>query len=341
MDPNSLDIEDQKIDYKNYKNIKDRFICPTKEVNPNHFIEPDIVSFMHLFPKLFKPNEKRFIEIYNCVHCNACKMGIARYYLKSKLNKAGFISNDTKIMANSFKKYGNPFNRDKFRFKIPNEVSEDSDTLFYLGCLSYAKVPNFTLNAIKYLLRNNIDFTILKKEFCCGIPAFEAGDTNTLNELINKNTEILNSYKKVICLCPACFDIFSNFYKNLNTEIYHISDYLKPSKIKKSGRLSIQHLCQLENRNKPTMHKINNILKESGYKIQEDEKHWCCGGGMGLVHIQKTIEKIARIRIHDFKGEIITTYCPSCYHVLKLFLRKEYGANSGPKLIDTFSLLLD
>jgi hypothetical protein len=59
---------------------------------------------------------------------------------------------------------------------------------------------------------------------------------------------------------------------------------------------------------------------------------------MGIMHIEKTIEKIARIRVNDFQGDILTTYCPSCYHVLKLFSRKE---KIPSKLVDIFTLLTE
>lgn len=101
----------------------------------------------------------------------------------------------------------------------------------------------------------------------------------------------------------------------------------------------VQHLCQLLNRGyQNIIPQVEQVLKESGFKIMENEKHWCCGGGMGIMHIEQTIEKIARIRVNDFQGELLTTYCPSCYHILKLFSRKE---KIKPKLVDTFKLLTE
>jgi len=335
---NAQSDENEEINYKNYKKIEYRYICPTKEVDPNHYMEPDLVTLLYLFPKLFKINKERFVEVFNCVHCNACKMDMARFYTKKKLIDNGFISNSTKIMRESFRKWGTPFNTNKYRVKIPETLQKDSDTLLFMGCLSYLKVPKFTQHAIEYLINKGIDFTILEHEFCCGIPAFESGDTESLSILMKDNKEILNRFKKIICLCPACFDIFSNFYTELEPEIVYISDYFVPLKKKRNEKISIQHLCQLEYRNRPTMEFVNNVLKQSGFIIMEDEKHWCCGGGMGMAHIENNIERIARIRVNDFHGEILTTYCPSCYHILKLFSRKE---KITPKLIDTFQLLTE
>lgn len=337
MDPQKK--VEKEIDYKNYKKIKDREICPTKEVDPEHFIEPDLASFLYLFPKTFKENVERFVELYNCVHCNRCLTSNARYYLKKYLNDKGFQSADTESMRESFQKYDTPFNQNDYRFDIPKGVPKDSDTLLFMGCLSYIKVPKYTLNAINYLLSKNIEFTILDKEICCGIPALDSGDLDMAKSLMEKNIEILNAYKKIICVCPACYDTFINYYEGLEPEIHFIAEHLEPLKNKSDETLSVQHLCQLEYRGASHIIKnVKQIYRESGFKLMEEEKLWCCGGGMGIMHIEKNIEKIARIRVNDFKGEILTTYCPSCYHILKLFGRKE---KIKPTLIDTFKLLTE
>jgi fumarate reductase (CoM/CoB) subunit B len=181
---------------------------------------------------------------------------------------------------------------------------------------------------------------VLEREICCGIPLIDSGEIEILQTLIEKNLRIFNSgYKKIICVCPACYDLFKNFYPGIKPELIYIADLLEPLKNKRSETLSIQHLCQLQYRGyEYVIPKVEKILTDSGFKIMQNEKHWCCGGGMGIMHIGKTIEKIARIRVNDFQGDILTTYCPSCYHVLKLFSRKE---KIVPQLIDTFKLLTE
>ncbi len=326
--------------FKNYKKIKDRQLCPTKEVDPEHFLEPDLAALLYLVQFLFKPDKKIFSDVFNCVHCNACKTSNSRYYLKRKLHNSGFVSRSTELILESYRKFDTPFNQSKYRLKIPEEISKDSDTLLFMGCLSTIKIPKYTLNAIRYLQSKEIHFTVLDKEVCCGIPLIDSGETEILEELMQKNVEIFNSgFKKVICLCPACFELFNHFYTGIKPEVVYVSDYLEPLKQKRSETLSIQHLCQLKYRGfDHVISQVEQVLKESGFQIMDNEKHWCCGGGMGIMHIEKTIEKIARIRINDFKGELLTTYCSSCYHVLKLFARKE---KIKPTLVDIFTLLTE
>jgi len=338
MDPQpdiNMDIE-----YKNYKSIENRNLCPTKEVNEEYFMEPNLACFLYLFQHLFKPTPKNFVEMFNCVHCNACNSSNSRYYLKRILHNSDLKSKTTEAMLESYRKFDTPFNQAKYRFKVPEEVPKDSDTLFFMGCLSTIKIPAYTLNAIKYLLSKGIDFTVLEEEICCGIPLVDSGETEMLESLMEKNKNIFNSgYKTIICLCPACFEFFNHFYTGIKPKVVYITDYLEPLKNKRSETLSIQHLCQLKYRGfEYVLTQVENVLRESGYKIMDHEKHWCCGGGMGIMHIEKTIEKIARIRVNDFHGELLTTYCSSCYHVLKLFAQKE---KISPKLVDIFTLLTE
>lgn len=339
LDPQSENLPG--IEYKKYKKPEDRDLCPTYEVDENHFMDPDLACFLSLFQFLFKPSNKNFIEIYNCVHCNACITSNSRYYLKRKLHNAGFISKYTTEMIESYKQYDIPYSQSEYRLKIPENIPKKSDTLLFMGCLSSIKVPEFTLNAINYMLSKGYHFTILERETCCGIPLLDSGESEILNTLMEKNIKIFNSggYKQIICVCPACYDVFNNYYDGIKPDVVFISDFLKPLENKKNEILSIQHLCQLEYRGrKDVKGQVEKVLKESGFKIKESEKHWCCGGGMGTMHIVKNIERIAKIRINDFNGDILTTYCPSCYYILKIFSKRE---KIKPKLIDIFKLLTE
>jgi Fe-S oxidoreductase len=84
---------------------------------------------------------------------------------------------------------------------------------------------------------------------------------------------------------------------------------------------------------------INNILNLLGYDVV-DIPHWCCGGGSGWMGRTDVIEEIARKRMSDFDREdldYVTTYCPSCWWILRRFSKK-YKIN--PKAVDLFELLL-
>jgi len=126
----------------------------------------------------------------------------------------------------------------------------------------------------------------------------------------------------------------------LKAEVKYISDYLKPSNVRKTGRVGVQHLCQLINRGKEGVDEIiDDILKNSGYKVV-DLPHWCCGGGSGWMGRTDVIEQIARKRMSDFDQKDLdyaTTYCPSCWWILRRFSKQ---CKIHPKAIDLFKLLL-
>ncbi|MHA1315890.1 MAG: heterodisulfide reductase-related iron-sulfur binding cluster [Candidatus Helarchaeota archaeon] len=112
---------------------------------------------------------------------------------------------------------------------------------------------------------------------------------------------------------------------------------MKPNRVTESGKtINIQHSCHLlyEGKKKLTKH-AEDILQKSGFNINHTP-HWCCGGGMGQIYILDTLEKIGRIRAGDFKESIVTTYCPSCYWMLKVYGKKE---KSNFELIDLYELL--
>jgi Fe-S oxidoreductase len=229
------------------------------------------------------------------------------------------------------------------RIKKPESIPKESDTLFFMGCLSTIRIPRYTEHALQYLLKENIDFTILETEKCCGWHLISSGLTKEFNVCRRENIEIFEKYKKIICLCPACYFLFNEYYKpemKVNIQIDYISDYLRPSKTKKEGSVAIQHLCQLKNRGREGVERfVESILEKSGFDVK-NVPHWCCGGGTGWVNRTDVIEAIARKRMEDFDKtgtDYATTYCPSCWWILYRFGKK---CKIKPEIRDLFELLL-
>ena len=229
------------------------------------------------------------------------------------------------------------------RIRKPKGIAKSSNTLFFMGCLSTIRIPRYTEHALQYLLKQKINFTILDKEICCGWPWFASGSMREFEICMQENIEIFKIYKKVICLCPACYFLFNEYYKpnmDKGIEFKYVSDYLKPTDEQKSGKVGIQHLCQLKNRGREGVDKLVNIvLEKSGYEVV-NVPHWCCGGGLGYMHRTDIIESVARKRMEDFnepKSDYATTYCPSCWWILQRFSRL---CRIESKAKDIFELLL-
>ncbi len=325
------------------KRIKDRENYPTKEIEPENFISDQKVKELVNNVENIKFEKKDFYKIYNCIHCGECPTEEKRIQLKQIFLKQGYSFEGWEELVDNFKKYRTPYPTNKMRIKLPEGIPEDSTTLFFMGCLSTIRIPNYTENAIKYLLKKEVNFTILDEEICCGWPWYVSGSLNELNTCMSENIEIFENYDRIICLCPACYHLFKNEYLSIlknKPEIKYISDYLTPTIEKKTGNVAFQHLCQLMFRGGEKTDKfVENIFKQSGYNII-DIPHWCCGHGIGRMHRIDIIDKIGEKRIEDFDKDnidYVTTYCVSCWWWLDRYGKK---FKIKPKIKDIFELLI-
>jgi len=324
------------------RRINGRKNYPTDEVDPKNFLSDESVKELINRKDEIKFSIEDYKKLYNCVHCGECETEIERIFLKKKFIEDGNRFEGLDEMREYFTKYRSPYPTNKMRIKQPKGIPIESDTLLFMGCLSTIRIPHYTEHALQYLLQRGIDFTILEEEICCGWHLKISGLDKEYEICKNENKDIFNSkkFKEIICLCPACYYLFKNEMDGLNADVKYVSDYLKHSTKSKSGRVGVQHLCQLMNRGKEEVDiLIDNILRESGYDVI-NVPHWCCGGGAGWMGRTDVIEEIARKRMSDFDREdldYVTTYCPSCWWILRRFSKQ---CKIQPKAIDLFELLL-
>jgi Fe-S oxidoreductase len=322
--------------------IKGRKNYPTDEVDPKNFLSDERVKELINNKDKIKFESNDYYRLYNCVHCGECETETERISLKQEFIEDGNSFEGINEMVEYFEKYRSPYPSNKMRIKRYKEISSESETLFFMGCLSTIRIPQYTQHALQYLIQREIDFTILDTEICCGWHLKISGLKKEYEICIKENREIFNkrNFKEIICLCPACYYLFKNEMDGLSADVKYISDYLKPLNGRKSGRVGVQHLCQLMNRGKEGVDKyIDDILKKIGYDVV-DVPHWCCGGGSGWMGRTDVIEEIARKRMSDFDREdlnYVTTYCPSCWWILRRFSKQ---CKIHPKAIDLFELLL-
>ncbi|HME52304.1 MAG TPA: (Fe-S)-binding protein [Candidatus Lokiarchaeia archaeon] len=321
-------------DKKPEQRVPGRRNFPSECVDPTNFLEnEDVEKLLNSSEPLTQDDA---LKIFNCVHCNECTTSDARARLMKKYVDEGNSFEGMEELVQNFKQHDTPYQTNKMRIKLPKGIPETSDRLFFMGCLSTIKIPQFTENALKYLLSRNIDFTTLKTETCCGYPVYASGLFDEYERVKAKNAEIFEEYQEVLCLCPACYFLFTTDYPKVSTRFTFIADYLQPPAEPKQGSVSIQHMCQMQNRGHPeTSVQETALLQESGYDVI-DIPHWCCGGGKGYMYRTDIIDKIAAIRMQDFAGDYMTTMCPGCYWIMKVYGGK---AKSHVRLKDMFELL--
>ncbi len=311
------------------------FYCPCREFDPDHFIPNEEVKWLieNQIKYVFKQED--YLRLYNCIHCNDCGTSEERFILKQKFLKDGNYIEGLEDLIKNLEMYGTPFTKNKSRVKVPEGIRKESKTLLYLGCFTSVKTPKYAESLINYLLKKGIEFTILNEEICCGYPILCNGEISEYEKLVKKNKAIFKErkYQRIITACPSCYMIFK---KNLNIKVEYFTEYLTPTKIKKSGSLIIQHACPLRNGEIPNIvENLEKLYKESGYNVLTRVPRTCCGGGVGHQLRTDIIETIALNRMNDFKeekgyiGEIkgennfITSYCPDAYWILKVFGKKK------------------
>jgi heterodisulfide reductase subunit D len=213
--------------------------------------------------------------------------------------------------------------------------------LFWVGCAGafddrYKKVVRaFT----KILVHLKIDFAVLgKEESCSGDPARRAGNEMLYQMQALRNIEIFKAYevKKIITICPHCYNIFRNEYPDLggNYEVYNYLQFLN-NKIKE-GKLKLS--SELFNNVSITYHdpcylgRANNIYSEprsilkhlTGNFVEMKRNRrfsLCCGAGGGQMfkEAEKGNKEIFIERTEDVLKtgtKIVATACPFCMTML-------------------------
>ena len=314
--------------------MKEDYKCPCKEVDPDNFLTNDQVEKLIATINSYKFTQEDYLKVYNCIHCNDCGTAEERFILKHKFLNDGNKIEGLDDVISTIEEYGTPFKLNKSRIKPISGVKKESKTLLYLGCFTKVKTPKYGENLVRYLLKNEVDFTILEEEVCCGYPILCTGETKTYDNLVRRNKALFveNGYEKIITACPSCYMVFKKEYQDLDIKIDYFTDYLKPTVKKKKGNLIIQHACPLRNGAiEGIVEKVEEIFKKSGYNVLESVPNECCGGGIGHQLRVEVINEIAQKRMEQFnvvniKGlseNYITTYCPDAYWIIKVFGRKK------------------
>lgn len=311
---------------------------PSQEVEPENFLSNEEVYKLLENKDSFQFEQKDYKKLYNCVHCRECGTSDERVLLKQKFLEDGNMLKDLEKVQQIFDEYGTPYKDNKSRIQLPDGIPQESETLLYFGCFTSVKTPKYGEHAAQYLLDHDIDFTVLDEEICCAYPLYVTGETKVYPKLIQQNKRIFqeHNFKEIITVCPSCFMVFKKYYEDLGIKITYYTDYLELAREKKEGSVSIQHACPLVYDKMEGIDKqVESLLRKSGYTIV-DIPMWCCGGGVGYQLRTDVAEKIARKRVHDFRGDIVTYYCPDCYWFIRVFGRKE---NLSIEVRDLFDLL--
>lgn len=219
---------------------------------------------------------------------------------------------------------------------------QSPDILFWVGCAgSFDQRAQRITKAFATILNHlNINYAILgKEEACTGDPARRAGNEFLFQMMAYNNIQILNGYniKKIVTICPHCFNIFKNEYPELggHYEVIHHSVYLQ--QLIDEGKIILKEGGTFQGK-KITYHdscylgRANNIY-EAPRKVLEaldaelvemkrcGSKGLCCGAGGAQmwkeeepgnkrINIERTDEAL------ELSPNVIASACPYCNTML-------------------------
>jgi Fe-S oxidoreductase len=200
-------------------------------------------------------------------------------------------------------------------------VFKKSTVLYFPGCITYFKFKdNFEIYK-RIFDKLGIEFRIIDKKICCGIPALEAGYEIEARKLAKRNHEIFKEEEitSIITNSPCCYKMFLQNYPQMlpdwNIESKNLWRIIltklqgKPNLIKRKNEgfeaVAYQDSCYL-GRYCEIYDEPREILKLLGYSLKEipDSKSEaiCCGscGGLPITNPQLA-DDIAKERIMQAK----------------------------------------
>ena len=215
----------------------------------------------------------------------------------------------------------------------------DTEILFWVGCTPALEQRSQSVarSMVSVLKHAGVDFAILgAEETCTGDPARRMGNEYLYQTLAQQNIETFKRYnvKKIVTICPHCFNTIKNEYPHLggNYEVLHYSEFvaelIQQGKIKPlvtiETTVAYHDSCYLGRHN--GIYDAPRQIAEAipGLKLVEmelrREKGFCCGAGGGHMWIEESKgRRINHIRTEHFLDTEADTVGMSCPFCLQMF----------------------
>jgi Fe-S oxidoreductase len=220
------------------------------------------------------------------------------------------------------------------------------DILFWVGCAGSLEDRSMRVarSIATVLKRAGVNFAILgPEESCTGDPARRLGNEYLFQMQAEQNIETLNNHqiKKILTMCPHCFNTIRNEYLAFGGEfeVVHHSQFL--SQLLSAGRLRLNEdrqgnlgtvtyhdPCYLGRHNgvyDAPREVLSNVV-EGGQLVEmgpHRNRAFCCGAGGGHYWFEETegTERIPTRRTgHAIESgaKTIGTACPYCTQMFEL-----------------------
>jgi Fe-S oxidoreductase len=235
-------------------------------------------------------------------------------------------------------------------------IFKSSKTVYFPGCATYFKNREYFELYEKVFHRLGIEFKVVNKKICCGLPALELGFDAEARKIAKRNFEIFKEEKitHIITSDPGCHKMFLQDYPNLipdwNIKTENLWNIIlerleaKPHLIKNRiiEKVTYQDSCYL-GRYLETYEGPRKILKLLGYELVEmndsRDSAVCCGSCGQLPftnsHLSNSIAKERILQAKRIGVRKIITNSMNDFQILNL--------NSTPEMeiIDMSEILAD
>ena len=210
-----------------------------------------------------------------------------------------------------------------------------AEVLFWVGCTGALeqRSQGVARAMAAVLKRAGVDFAILgTEEVCTGDPARRMGNEYLYQTLAQQNIETLRRYsvKKVVTICPHCFNTIKNEYPHLggDFEVLHYSEFV--SELIQQGKIrpAVTINATVAYHDSCYLGRHNNIYDPPreiakaipGVKLVEMKRHrergFCCGAGGGHAWMEESRgRRVNHVRTDQFletDADMVGVSCPFC-----------------------------
>ncbi len=251
-------------------------------------------------------SEKDLNKLYRCTLCNHCRTASFNQVTREKAVCNNLITPHVAKISENINKFGNSHGVNVDFMEKKQEIME---TILFKGCTPTYKAPEILTSAENLLQSSGVKYSIINNETCCGNILFNLGDYESGLEAVRKNIKKFKAagVKKIITICPGCYNAFNKYYKGqdgFNPEIILAVDLLNEPNFTGEEFL-IQDPCNA----KEKADDVRKILPGSKNKSASP----CCGAGAGVMAHDKQLASTKARKAVDGNTEKIITYCPFCY----------------------------
>ncbi|KXH73577.1 MAG: hypothetical protein AM326_10555 [Candidatus Thorarchaeota archaeon SMTZ-45] len=286
-----------------------------------------------------------------CEHCTSvCTTGISldRFweFTRAEVRDRGLLPEPAKFVLDSVKSKGDIMwmgSADRLLWmedieeSVKNRVLKQAKVAYFLGCNVSLKsqLHDVARSMVKIMEHADVDYTLLAdKETCCGAPLGWAGNFEGINEMAEKNLEVIRNLgvETVVFSCPSCIHTWSEYSMYLQEEngleLLTTSQFI--NRLIREGRLKFEEQpmvtvtyhdpCIAARVLKATEEPREIIEDIPGiYKVEmtPSRQNTRCCGAHGLLNVVDPVlsSRIAEMRLRDATvtpASRIITECPRC-----------------------------